>query len=181
MTQTIAIPLESAKVFAAFFEDENPHHLVVKAVMAGKALQAQLDGTLTDEGTIADEREAFEASFKRRHPQFASHIDLARDKNGDYKYQPASVEWPVWQDRASQASGPVITMRSVMLALEAVAESGFIIGTSNWCAYVAQKLNYGLPEQIKVEPKGHCADGNHCVCGGDTEGVRAQCDNWVKP
>lgn len=178
MKKTIAIPIESAKVFAEFFAHENPHHLVVKAVFAGKELRALLDGTLTDEGAITEEREAFEASFKLRHPQLASHIDLARDEHGEYKYQPASVEWSVWQERASQAPGPIVTMSTVMLALQSAANAHFIVGTTNWCAHMAQKLNAGFPEQAKA--KGFCKDWLNCECGGDTEGVRATCDNWVK-
>lgn len=27
----------------------------------------------------------------------------------------------------------------------------------------------------------HCKEGGRCVCGGDTPGVRATCDNWMKP
>lgn len=27
---------------------------------------------------------------------------------------------------------------------------------------------------------GYCRESDHCVCGGDTEGVRAGCHNWVK-
>jgi hypothetical protein len=179
MKNTIPVPVASAKVLAEFFEEPNPHHLVVAAVFAGKELRALLDGTLTDEGTIADEREAFEASFQRRHSNFVPGIDLARDENGDYSYQPASVEWPVWQARAEQAPGPVITMRSVMLAIESANATSFIKGTSNWCAHVARKLNAGFPEHDKA--KGHCINGDHCVCGGDTAGVRAQCGNWVHP
>lgn len=26
----------------------------------------------------------------------------------------------------------------------------------------------------------HCKEGDRCVCGGDTPGVRAGCANWVK-
>lgn len=28
---------------------------------------------------------------------------------------------------------------------------------------------------------GYCTEGDRCVCGGDTPGVRAGCANWVTP
>lgn len=28
---------------------------------------------------------------------------------------------------------------------------------------------------------GYCTEGDRCVCGGDTPGVRAGCANWVPP
>jgi hypothetical protein len=31
----------------------------------------------------------------------------------------------------------------------------------------------------KIET-GYCSEGDRCVCGGDTEGVRRSCGNWVK-
>lgn len=33
----------------------------------------------------------------------------------------------------------------------------------------------------KAKPTGYCTEGDRCVCGGDTPGVRAGCANWVKP
>lgn len=71
-------------------------------VLYGVFFEAAIQRWLNDQEEIIeaaepDDRAAFEASFKRRHPQYAPHIDLARDADGNYKYQPASVEWPVWQ------------------------------------------------------------------------------------
>lgn len=33
----------------------------------------------------------------------------------------------------------------------------------------------------KAESDGRCSEGDRCVCGGDTPGVRAGCSNWIAP
>lgn len=35
-------------------------------------------------------------------------------------------------------------------------------------------------DMLNVKPKAHCRNGDACLCGGDTEGVRATCSNWIK-
>lgn len=42
-------------------------------------------------------------------------------------------------------------------------------------------VHQGLRRVQQMQRIGYCDVGNKCVCGGDTEGVRAQCDNWVRP
>lgn len=42
-----------------------------------------------------------------------------------------------------------------------------------WDGYQA-----GLPSSPKEE---YCSEHGRCVCGGDTEGVRRGCSNWVMP
>lgn len=70
-----------------------------------------------------------------------------------------------------------ITMQSVMQACDS-ARHHYLQGTSNWCALVAQELNTGITSKPPI--KGYCRDYQNCECGGDAEGVRATCDNWVK-
>lgn len=43
MEKTVSISRKDAEIFAAYFENENPHHLVVAAVLAGKRLKESLD------------------------------------------------------------------------------------------------------------------------------------------
>jgi hypothetical protein len=48
-------------------------------------------------------------------------------------------------------------------------------------AYEAYRLICGGKQHIPPVSSGHCRNGDACVCGGDTAGVRATCGNWVKP
>lgn len=43
MEKTVNISRKDAETFAAYFENENPHHLVGAAVLAGKRLKESLD------------------------------------------------------------------------------------------------------------------------------------------
>lgn len=67
-----------------------------------------------------------------------------------------------------------ITAVNVMQAIESAHKAGFLVGTSNWCAHVAEQLD-------PRSSSGYCNDYQNCMCGGDTKGVRETCSNWVKP
>lgn len=46
------------------------------------------------------------------------------------------------------------------------------------------RIDSGGERDITIHKKtagGYCAEGDNCVCGGDTPAVRACCENWKSP